>query len=176
MLVHRGLGKLYRKYDDAELQKTLKRMQELDPRAFSEDREAIALMVGDLFDKGSYERIIELLNDANHAVVDQDTYLLNWRALATLKQEGIDKARIRFDALGKRIGVDPGNFWDQATRVNVLMAKGEEAPVLEALEKLASYKESKNNLQSAAKYFDEISGAAGLNVPWREILGMVDDR
>jgi hypothetical protein len=47
--------------------------------------------------------------------------------------------------------------------------------VINALEKLAEYKESKENLRSAAKYFDEISAAAGLAVPWRKILAIADD-
>ncbi|WDD97891.1 toll/interleukin-1 receptor domain-containing protein [Thalassomonas actiniarum] len=175
MLVHRALGKLYREYDEAELQKTLAKMEDMDPKVFSEDREAIALMVGDLFDKGAYERVVSVLNDANKAVVEKDAYLLNWRALATLKHEGPEAARARFSALERFIGPSPGNFWELASQINALMVKGEEAPVIEALEKLVNYKESKGNLNSASKYFDEICDAVGLKVPWREILGMADD-
>lgn len=76
MLVQRTLGKLYRRHDDAALQKTLEHMQEMDPKVFSEDREAIALMVGNLFDRGSYERVIEVLKGANPAVIEEDAYPL----------------------------------------------------------------------------------------------------
>ena len=176
MLVLRSLGKLFRGHDNAELEKTLKHMQDMDPKVFTEDREAIALMAGNLFDRGAYGRVVEVLNDANSTVVEGDAYLLNWRALAALKHNGLESARSHFAAIERCIGPNPDNFWDQASRANALMAKGKAAEVVEALEKLADYKESKNNVQSAAKYFGEICAAAGLDVPWRQILGLAGDQ
>lgn len=175
MLVLRNLGKLFRGRDKVELEKMLKHMEEMDSKVFSEDREAIALKVGSLFDNGAYESVIDVLKTANTAVVEGDAYLLNWRALATLKQSGLGSARSIFAALEKRIGPNPDNFWDQASRVNALMATGDKAEVIDALQKLAGYRESKDNVQSAAKYFDEICNAANLDVTWRQILGMVGD-
>jgi tetratricopeptide (TPR) repeat protein len=178
MIIHRTLGKLYRKYNATALKQTLACMEEMDPQVFTEDREAIALKVGDLFDLGCYDQVVKLLNEANQAVIADDAYLLNWRALATLKDGSIELARKRFAAIEARLGPNPTNFWDQATRVNALIARSaqtEVSEVINALEKLAEYKESKENLRSAAKYFDEISAAAGLAVPWRKILAIADD-
>ena len=175
MLVLRNLGKLFRGHDNAELEKTLKHMGEMDSKVFSEDREAIALKVGSLFDNGAYESVVDLLKAANSSVVESDVYLLNWRALATLKQSGLGSARSIFAALERRIGSNPDNFWDQAGRINALMAKGEKAEVVDALQKLANFKESKQNMRSASKYFDEICTSANLAVDWRQILGMTGD-
>lgn len=175
MLVMRNLGKLFRGHDIAQLEKTLKHMQEMDPHVFSEDREAIALKVGALFDKGAYASVIDVLNGANSNVIESDTYLLTWRAIATLKHNGIEAARSSFAAIEKRVGPNPDNFWDQASLINALMAKGDKGLAHEALQKLAVFRESKAHVQSAAKYFDEIASAANLDIPWRRILGIAGD-
>jgi tetratricopeptide (TPR) repeat protein len=175
MIVHRTLGKIYREYNPTALKQTLACMEEMDPKVFSEDREAIALKLGYLFDMGCYDQVVKLLNEANQVVIESDNYLLNWRALATLKDGSLEQARTRYATMERKIGPNPDNFWDQASLVNALMARCAETEVINALEKLATYNEPIDNWRSAVKYFDEISATAGLSVPWRKILGKADD-
>lgn len=168
LVILRQLGRAQLEQKDAKAAvETMQKMEELDAQVFQKDREAVALRCRSLADEGDWIAVDEHLANATPGLVSGDTYLANWRALASMKAKGAQPSLQHFEQLCVHLLKAGRGFWDGATLVNALLATGrfEEAGV--RLEKLDLPHRPRDEMDSATRYFDEILTTFGHDFDWK---------
>ena len=155
ILILRTLGRAQHELGETkDLVETLGRMKEIDPEIFKRDREGITLRCGSLSKLLKWNKVEELLSDADQSIVASDPYLLNWHAIATMKTKGPKESVAKFRDLAELLRQSPEkNFWDTANLVNALLAVDELDEARKVLSGLAFGTRSSDEVQSAARFY-----------------------
>jgi tetratricopeptide (TPR) repeat protein len=174
LVIQRELGGAYRSMKRSEdLKDTLARMEELDPAIFKVDREGIALRCGFLTMIPDWPAAERALEQADAGIVSADLYLANWRAIASMKAKGAPASRPHFEQLRQLLqGRQDLSFWDRATLVNALLALSGAAAQGEVVE-LGLPARTKDEIESATRFFDDVLAAFGHTFDWRAAAGLV---
>ncbi|MFO1327876.1 MAG: toll/interleukin-1 receptor domain-containing protein [Rubrivivax sp.] len=173
LVVLRELGQAFRQLRHTqELERTMQLMEALDAQVFRQDREAIALRCGYFSQKGDWVEVEKLLSQADASLVAADSYLANWRAVASMKVKGITDSRPHFEQLRQSLSKNPNSFWDGATLVNALLALGEHDAATRKLAELRLPERTADDVQSASRFYDEIVQAVGQPFDWRAAAGL----
>lgn len=173
LVVLRELGRAYRETKDmARLQRIMEQMEELDPEIFRKDREGVALRCGYFAKLEQWTQVDELLSNADERLVARDNYLANWRAIACMKAQGPEKSKPLFQQLRRVLTERGKGFWDDATLVNALLALDEQDHARELLKKLDLPNQSKDDVASASRFYDEIIESFGHEFDWKAAAGL----
>ena len=171
MLIQRELGRVEIELGNTEKAKIyLEEMRALDSHATSSDPEALNLYVRILISEGNWSDAYDVLQDANE-LAENDTYVANMLAIATLKDKGREKAKALFSKLEimeKRAGSD--GIWALGNLTNAALGQGKKEDAIRYLRQLRESAEAQRYRISITRYFDDIANAyPDLEFNWRSV-------
>jgi hypothetical protein len=147
-------------------------MEQLDPEIFKQDREGITLKCGYLSKMEDWTSVDELLAKANTGLIAQDAYLANWRAISNMMNSGAETSAPLFEQLRQILDRTGSGFWDDANLVNALLALDELDAAKQKLRELEFKTRPKNDVDSAARFYDEIIRCFRREFDWKSAAGL----
>ena len=173
LVVLRELGRAHREMGRIpELEKTMRDMELLDPDIFKKDREGIAMRCGYFSKMQNWVGVEKLLEEADQGIVSLDPYLANWHAIAAMKVRGPKDSAPLFQRLKDVLHKSGSGFWDDATLVNALLALNRPLEAEERLLAMDLSRRSKDEVESATRFYDEIVSTFGHTFDWRKAAGL----
>jgi hypothetical protein len=174
IVILRSLGRAQREAGlRNDLEETLSRMEQVDPDVFRRDREGITLRCGYLSKLPDWPAVERLLSDAEPSIVSSDPYLMNWRAIATMKTQGPEKSSVFFRLLEDLLKqLADRSFWDSANLVNALLARDKKMEAATVLLSLGLNSRSPDEVKTATKFYDDILMAFDHEFDWRKAAGL----
>ena len=173
LVVLRELGRAYRAIKDVpQLEKVMERMKQLDPQIFAKDREGVALRCAYHAELNQWDKVDEVLTNADLGLIATDAYLANWHAIARMKSKGPEASRLLFKQLKELLSKTGKGFWDDATLVNALLALDEQDESRKRLQSLDLNSRSRDEVESASRFYDEIITSFGHKFDWRAAAGI----
>ena len=177
LVVLRELGRAQRALGRiADLEATMQAMELLDPDIFKKDREGVGMRCGYFAKLENWVAIDKLLAEADQSLVSQDPYLANWHAIATMKVRGAKESGPLFQRLKDLLRRTGKGFWDDATLVNALLALNDSGELPGMLLNLDLARRSKDEFDSATRFYDDIVQAFGHDFDWRKAAAVKSAR